>query len=97
MRTATDKQLFFSLTDLLTADTSGNENARQAAANENSRNMALIGAQDSSDLRSFLYNVAALRQQQPTQQAEIEDNKNRYQLIALVAVVLGAVLIFKNI
>lgn len=97
MRTATDKQRFFSLTDLFTADSGGNENARRAAANEHSRNMALIDAQNSSDMRSYLYSLVALRQQQPTQQAEVQDNANRYQTIAIIATIIGAVLIFKNI
>lgn len=97
MRTATDKQRFFSLTDALIGDSIGSENARRAAANEHSQNMALIHAQDTSDMRSYLYNVLALRQQQPTQQAEVQDNANRYQTIVIVAAIIGAVLIFKNI
>ena len=98
MRTATDtKQYAFSFTEWLAGDNIGSENARQAAANEHSQNMALIGAQDSSDRRSYLYNLLALKNQGSTQQAEVRNNANLYQTVAIVAAVVGAVLILKNI
>lgn len=88
---------YWSITDLFTADSGGNENARRAAANEHSRNMALIEATKDSDRRSFLYSVLALNKQDNTQAAELQNNANRYQMIVIVAAIIGAVLIFKNI
>ena len=88
---------YWSLTDLFTADSGGNENARRAAANEHSRNMRVLDLQDSSDRRSYLYSVLALNKQDNTQAAELQNNANRYQMIVIVAAIIGAVLIFKNI
>lgn len=96
MKTA-HKNYMLSLTDLLTADTTGNENARQAAANEHSRNMALIEAQKDSDRRSYLYSLFALNSQPATQQAELTDNRSRRNMIIVIAAIVGAVLILKNI
>lgn len=88
---------YWSLTDFLLGDEIGAKNARQAAANEHSRNMALIEAQKDSDRRSYLYSLFALNSQPATQQAELTDNRSRRNMIIVIAAIVGAVLILKNI
>lgn len=88
---------YWSLTDFLLGDEIGAKNARQAADNEHARNMRVLDLQDSSDRRSYLYSVLALNKQDNTQAAELQNNSNRYQMIVIVAAIIGAVLIFKNI
>lgn len=107
MRTATDRQQYFSYSDMLTggrsvfdilfADTKGSENAQKAAENEYNYNMSLLGAQKDSDRRSYLYSLFALGNEKSAQQAAIQRRENLYNTIVIIAAIIGSVLIIKSI
>ena len=97
MKTAKETKQYWSLTSLFTDDKLGSENARQAAANEHAINNRLLDLTDSSDRRSFLYSIIALDKQDNTQDAELQIASQRYRTIVIIAAIIGAVLIFKNI